>query len=216
MSPKKSFLVFIFLILALYFTTYFETYSYHQPIDLRTHFHLGCPDQVVLTKTELKDLLDLLYPGNLTSYGQYKGETEHLPELYQVPAKCLDDVRIVVFGGKSVGLKRTLREHRKNLVEEFKGEHGNPKNLREGERGCREKRCKLEPYKKDDPQRLKPDDVIKDKKPENDDVVIDEELEKLKRFHLSRGDDDLSKMPEVLEEKIKSTLEGYKVTNNVK
>ena len=211
MSPKKSFLIFVLLILALYFTTFFETYTYRRPVDLRTHFDLGCPDQMVLTKTELKDLLNLLYPGNLTNYGQYEGEIAHSHEIYEIPAKCLDDVRIVVFGGKSVGLKRTLREHRSSLAEEFKREHGDPKNLKEGERGCREKRCKLEKYEKDDPRRLKPDDVIKNRKPENDDVIIDEELEKLKKFHLAKGDDDLSGMKEVLGEKIRATLEGYKV-----
>ena len=211
-SPKKSLVVIICIFLALYFTTYIDFFTYQQVdfVHLKSQFIQGCPEEMVLTKKELGDLTNLLYEDNLVNFNQFKGEMPSLPEIYKIPDTCLENVKIVTIGFKSLGLRSSLFDYRSALVEKFKKKYANP-----GGMTCVKKRCELEPYKKDDPRRLDPDTLIKNKKKEINDTLIAEELEKLKRFHLSKGDDDLTEMIEIFEEKVASTLNGYKIPNIV-
>ena len=211
-SPKKYFVVIICIFSALYLTTYFDMFAYQRvdPIHLKSQFDQGCPDKIVLTKKELDDFTSFFYEGNLVNFNQFKGEMSYFPEVNTIPDSCLENVQIVTIGWKSIGLKSSLFDYRFALAEEFENTYANPKEMT-----CVEERCKLEPYQKDDPRRLDPDTLIKNKTREIDDVLITEELKKLKRYHLSKGDDDLTEMIEIVQEKISSTFKGYKVPNIV-
>ena len=207
-KTKKSLVVIICIFSVLYLTPYIDTFTYQQvdPIHVKSQFFRGCPEEIVLTKKELHDLTNLLYEVNLVNFDQFKGEIPFLPEVYTIPDQCLENVKIVTVGCKSVGMRSSLLHYRSALVEKFKKAYANPAGM-----VCVRKRCKLKPFKKDDPRYLDPDTLIKNKEREIDHVLIAEELAKLKRFHF--GDDDLKEMTEIVEEKVASTLNGYKIPN---
>ena len=142
-----------------------------------------------ITQSNLDAFLKARFTTPTLNYSQYSNG-KALPENENLEASCFKNLRIYtsMFSWNTVN----LTEHTRNVKNNFLEKYANPPI-----KACKEKRCVIKPYSKDE-ERPDPSILIENKEKTIDEDKVANELKRLEAFGRENGDDDLTNIPEVV------------------
>ena len=194
-SRSKPILLFVFIVVFFLILVYQMDATKRLGV-LNIHFKADideldsmCLSPKNVSLKQLNSILKVWFTIPTLNYNQFNNGKK-LPQNEYIEALCFKNLQVYTssFSYKTIN----LTEHSNLAKRKFLEKYANPEI-----KACKEKRCVLKPYSKEE-KRPDPYILIKNNEKTINEVKINNELNKLSVFGKENGDDDLLKIPEIV------------------